>query len=206
MADIKNIVLDIGNVLGHFCWEKVFTDIMGIKGEEFERLADCTVRSDMWSELDKSLLSDEQVMENCIKLDKSQEKNIREFFTHLGEVVIDFDYSRKWINELKQEGFKVYILSNYGKTSFTSCRERGNLSFIEDVDGAVISYEVKLCKPDVEIYEALLSKYDLKAEECLFFDDLIKNVEGARKAGMKAKLFTTYEAAREVIAGINISE
>lgn len=202
MAEIKNIVLDIGNVLGHFCWEKVFTDIMGITGDEFERLADCTVRSSMWSELDRSLLSDEQVMENCINLDPSQEANIREFFTHLGEVVIDFDYSRKWINELKADGFKVYILSNYGKTSFTSCREKGNLAFVDDVDGAVISYEVKQVKPDLEIFETLLKKYDLKAEECLFFDDLQKNVEGARKIGMQASLFTGYDEAKKVIEEI----
>ena len=54
---------------------------------------------------------------------------------------------------------------------------------------------MKLVKPDREIYEYLLKKYDLEAQECVFLDDRLENVEGARKVGMKGILFENYEQA-----------
>jgi len=52
----------------------------------------------------------------------------------------------------------------------------------------VISYEVKEVKPGRKIYEILLEKYDLKAEECAFMDDTLPNIETGRKMGMKGIL------------------
>lgn len=54
----------------------------------------------------------------------------------------------------------------------------------------VTSYEVKVLKPDPAIYKNLLQKHKLIANECLFIDDALKNVEGAIKVGMKGFLFT----------------
>ena len=51
--------------------------------------------------------------------------------------------------------------------------------FFKYFDGGVISAEVKLSKPDSQIYEILLEKYSLVPEECLFIDDLEINVKGS---------------------------
>jgi putative hydrolase of the HAD superfamily len=77
----------------------------------------------------------------------------------------------------------VYLLSNYGKTSFEAARDKGRLSFLPLVDGSVISYEVQIVKPENGIYKALLAKYNLKAEECVFLDDKPENIEAAVKLG-----------------------
>ena len=49
------------------------------------------------------------------------------------------------------------------------------------------------------IYELLLNKYDLKAEECLFFDDRADNVEGARNLGIQAVQVTSREMLNETL-------
>ena len=197
---IKNIILDIGNVLGHFQWEKVFTDMMGVSGAEFDELAECTTLSDMWKEFDRGVLSDEEICQKCIKLNPGMEPRIREFFSHLGDIVLDFDYSRKWIGELHEAGYKVYILSNYGKTAFENCRANGCLAFVDDVDGALISYQEKMIKPDREIYERLLEKFNLVADECLFFDDLPENINGAEVVGIHGHVFVGYEDAKKFLS------
>ena len=190
---IKNIVLDIGMVLGHFCWEKVFTDIMNVTGEDFDRLAKVTVLGPYWDEFDRGVLTDEEIAKKCIALSPSDEPLIREFYSHLGEIVEDFDYSYDWVKNLKAAGFGVYLLSNYGKTAFKKCRANGNLAFVDLVDGAFISYEYKMIKPDIEIYKTFLRTYDLNGEECLFIDDRPVNVQGSIDAGMGAFLFENYE-------------
>ena len=71
------------------------------------------------------------------------------------------------------------------------------LDFLDEVDGGILSYQVQLIKPAPEIYRLLCSKYDLKAEECVFIDDLAKNVDAAMKEGMQGIIFQTLEQAKE---------
>ena len=46
-----------------------------------------------------------------------------------------------------------------------------------------------MVKPDRRIYEIVLERFGLRAEECVFFDDLEKNVEGAKAVGIEAYRF-----------------
>ncbi|NCC80455.1 MAG: hypothetical protein EOM07_12735, partial [Clostridia bacterium] len=46
-------------------------------------------------------------------------------------------------------------------------------------------YDVREVKPGNRIYEILLDKYQLKAEECIFIDDTLANIKSAEKLGMK---------------------
>ena len=71
--------------------------------------------------------------------------------------------------------------------------------FLNVLDGGVVSYQVHVLKPDREIYEILLEKYSLKAEECLFFDDRMDNVEGAKKVGIQAIQVTSREMLNETL-------
>lgn len=67
------------------------------------------------------------------------------------------------------------------------------------MEGGVVSYEVNMAKPDIRIYKKLIDKYDLVPEECLFFDDLKANVEGAIKAGMQSKVVTSEDALADML-------
>lgn len=196
---IKNIVLDIGNVLATFCWEKVMKEDMHLEGTTFNEVADATVKSTMWNQLDEGIQTDEEIINECISRAPQHKAIIQDFFTHLGELVIPYDYSQTWIDELKKKGYKVYILSNFGKTSYEQCLNNGRLDFVKSVDGAIISYKVQLIKPNKAIYEALYKTYNLIPQECLFFDDRPENIQGAINTGMKACLFTTYEEALKQI-------
>lgn len=192
---IKNIIFDIGNVLGHFCWEKIFHEKLGVDGEVFDKMAQATTRSNMWNEFDRSLMSDEEIIEGCCNNCPEYADKIREFFKYVGEVVMDYDYSEEWIKSLKNRGYRVYILSNYGRTSFNKCLENGHMGFIKHVDGKLISYEVCKVKPEPEIYEELLRRFELNPSECIFLDDRAENIAGAEKCGIKGILFTDYEKA-----------
>lgn len=194
---IKNVILDIGDVLGHFCWEEIFHNRLGLYGKEFDEMAAATTRSHMWDEFDRSEKSDEEIISGCIKNAPQYEKKIHEFFNYIGEIVIDYDYSCEWINSLKSRGYKVYILSNYGRSAFKKCRENGGLKFVDLVDGKLISYEVCMVKPEPGIYAELLNRFSLNASECVFIDDRQINIDGAEKAGIKGILFTGYEKTCE---------
>ena len=191
---IKNIVFDIGNVLASFAWEEFFQSF-GIQGETFERLANATVRNPFWNEMDRGVLSDEEIIEGFIRNDPSVEPQIRQVMHDISGIVTRRDYAGEWIRELKERGYKVYVISNFSAKAHVECADA--LYFLEDVDGAIMSYREKLLKPSGEIFDLLCRRYGLKAEECVFLDDMPQNVEGAKKAGFSAIRFVTYEQAKE---------
>jgi epoxide hydrolase-like predicted phosphatase len=92
----------------------------------------------------------------------------------------------EYIVELKKT-YKIALLSNFTV---------GLQSFLQDVfriyhlfDVIVSSYDVKMRKPDPEIYKYTLDQLGVKAEEAVFIDDLIENVEAAEKLGIKSIIF-----------------
>ena len=56
---------------------------------------------------------------------------------------------------------------------------------LKEFDGIVYSAPIKMVKPNEDIYRYILSKYQLKPEECLFIDDTKPNLATAARFGIK---------------------
>lgn len=87
---------------------------------------------------------------------------------------------------LKERGYKLYLLSNAPDYFYENI---GHYRVFDLFDGFVVSGCEKVVKPDRRIYEIVLERFGLRAEECVFFDDLEKNVEGAKAVGIEAYRF-----------------
>ena len=84
------------------------------------------------------------------------------------------------VRRLKNHGYSVYYLSNLPQDILERFTAQG---LFEHFDGGVASCEVHINKPDPRIYQALLDKYQLQAEECVFIDDRLENVQAAFALG-----------------------
>ena len=85
------------------------------------------------------------------------------------------------MRELKAEGYRMAMLTN-------NVREweplwRSMLPVDEIFETVVDSGFVGCRKPESRIYELTLERIGEPAEACLFVDDVLVNIEGARKAG-----------------------
>jgi len=196
---IKNIVFDIGNVLVDFGW-KPFFEKFNITDEELDKIAKATVYDPIWNEIDRGVMSEDEILEKFIENAPDMEVKIREMYENFQGLLKIFDYTRGWIIDLKRRGYKVYCLSNMSFKAVRECWDA--LSFIEELDGYILSCDVKLTKPEPEIYQALFDKFNLKPEECIFIDDLEKNIEGGKAAGMHTILFKGVKETEEEIAKI----
>ena len=194
---IDTVIFDIGNVLAGFCWKEYLLEL-GICEDARQQIADKIFRGDVWNEFDCGKKSDEEIIKQCILLIPEYEKEIKMVFDTIEKVAFEYDYAKSWIEELKAKGFKIYLLSNYGKSAF----ERKTYSFLELVDGKVISYEVKAVKPEPQIFEALLSKYEIIAENAVFFDDMEENIIAARTHGINGIQFWSKEQAEKELAAL----
>lgn len=191
---IKNIIFDIGNVLADFRWREFLRD-KGFDENMVERIGRASVLNPVWREYDRGVWTEEEVIEGFIQNDPEIATELRRAYADFTNMVTIREYAIPWITELKEKGYKVWYLSNYPRKAEVECPEA--LAFIPYMDGGILSYRDKLIKPDKEIYELLMTRYDLLAEECVFMDDTLVNVEAAIALGIQGIQFTTKEAAEE---------
>ena len=198
---IKNIIFDLGNVLVAFDYRRFYRSF-GYDEAMVERLAKATALSPIWNELDRGALSFEEILQGFVENDPQLEAVIRNIFADVKELLYQYDYTISWIEQFKRKGYKVYYLSNFFQKAADDCAKE--IEFLQDMDGGILSYQEKITKPEPEIYQLLLNRYGLKAEECVFLDDTEKNILGAEKEGIHGILFRNQEQAIEELRRLGV--
>lgn len=120
--------------------------------------------------------------EILVKQHPDWEKEIRAYYDNW-TTMLKSDITQNVEVLRKLEGkFHLYGLTNWSEETFPYALE--NYDFFKIFEGKiVVSGTEKLIKPDKEIFEVLLSRYDLKAEESVFIDDNAKNIATAKSLG-----------------------
>jgi putative hydrolase of the HAD superfamily len=100
-----------------------------------------------------------------------------------------------WHRRLKEHGFRTAILSNMGDSVLENIER--TFPWISGFDVLVWSYQHGMVKPEPEIYNLLLERLGTSAEETLFLDDKMENIEAARQLGIQALQFSSVEQLRD---------
>ncbi|MBD3211570.1 MAG: HAD-IA family hydrolase [Candidatus Lokiarchaeota archaeon] len=180
---IKNIIFDLGNVLINFKpgeFLNQFTNEMG-KIEDFVKKVP---KSKIWFDLDRGKLSVNEAFKIFLEKYPEKEELLHSFFENNKwmDMLTPIKENVEILNELKNKGYRLYILSSFIKEAFSYIQSR--YEFLSLFDGAVISYQEGCIKPEKEIYRILLQRYNLNPEECIFIDDHKVILKPARQLGM----------------------
>ena len=198
---IKTIIFDIGNVLMDFNFQICFRAYAPDE-ETYQKILKATVQSPVWAEFDRGVWTDEEILEGFIQNEPSIESILRKMFERLEGIIRQRDYAIPWIKELKNRGYQVLVLSNFPKRVYELFQNE--MTFLNEVDGGILSYRDKVIKPDKEIYTLLMERYDLIPQECVFLDDLEVNLNTAKELGMHTILFQTKELALDEMRKLNV--
>lgn len=192
---IKNVVFDVGKVL--IGWSpEISMDMIGFTAEEKQAVMRALFTdTSIWNEEDRGVKTREEMCEFLVSQAPEIGDLILRFYENAVISVTPMEYSREWISALHAAGYRAYVLSNFGEYAQKRAVELGAINFMDLLDGYIYSYMIHEIKPDRAIYDALMEKYDLVADECVFIDDVEKNVDGAKAAGMQGIVFTGYEDA-----------
>ena len=191
---IKNIVFDVGRVLVDFEPDRVMKE-HGFDKDTCEQINKIMFHSPLWNEFDRSVLDAEQILNKFLELLPEKKEQICEIFSHLNEMIKVRDYVCPWITDLKERGYRLYVLSNYAEYTYECTREDLN-QFLPYMDGVVFSFQCNLVKPEKAIYQRLLEEYKIKPEETVFLDDREENIEAALNVGMHGIVFKDYEQGK----------
>ena len=112
------------------------------------------------------------------------EEEIKMYYSnHRRMIKGTFTSSIKVLDKLKKQNYECYVLSNWSAETFVGMTD--DYPFLQLFDGLLISGEDKLMKPDAAIYELAISRFNLIAQEPIFIDDKLENIEAAKNLNLK---------------------
>lgn len=194
---IKNIIFDMGNVLLDYN-PQISMQILGISEEAKPVILKELFGGNEWIQLDLGNINVDEAYDSIkSRIREEFHADLRKCIDGWDVCMVPVEGAKEFCDYIKANGYKAYVLSNAHKSFYRYFHRYFDLEFF---DGVVVSADIHIVKPDVRIYEHILEKYNLKAEECLFIDDRQDNVEGAEKAGMNAVQFMNgFEAIKKSI-------
>ena len=194
---IKNIIFDMGNVLLDYNPDAAM-QMLGITEKAKPVILKELFGGNEWVQLDLGNISIGEAFESIKqRVPEEYHTDLRKCIDEWDVCMVPVEGAKDFCEAVKSNGFGVYVLSNAHKSFYSYFPRYFDLDFF---DGVVVSSDVHTVKPDIKIYNHLLEKYSLKAEECLFIDNRQDNVDGALKAGMKAHRFdNNFEAVKEIL-------
>ena len=96
-----------------------------------------------------------------------------------------------WAKSLKNHGYQIAILSNMPSDELDYFRK--HYDWIDIFDYTFFSCELKMLKPEPQIYKYALENMRLPANQILFIDDLEENVIASRELGFNGYLYESFE-------------
>lgn len=191
---IKNVIFDLGGV---------------VLGRELRRLGDVLntfafISADesfpeFWSEFDRGTYTREEVTTLLSEEYNLSYEDASQQVQQLLDLLQPIPETVAVIEELKERGIRCYVLSNMSKEFYA---ELLKFPVFEHFDGAVVSYQERVNKPDRRIYEIILSRYGLEPSETVFADDKIANTEAAAALGLHTVTFDCLSDGPEVLRNL----
>ncbi|TVZ25375.1 putative hydrolase of the HAD superfamily [Gillisia sp. Hel_I_86] len=188
---IKTIIFDFGDVFINLDKPATFRELKKLNIKELpENILHIN------KEYEMGLVSTESFIASYI--DNYSSLTSERMTTAWNSILMDFPkYRYQFIKKLSSaKNYQLILLSNTNEIHIDWVKEK--IPFFEEFkacfDAFYLSHEINLRKPNSDIFEFVLNKHQLKAEECLFIDDTLENTKAAEKLGIH---IWTLEPTRE---------
>lgn len=199
---IKAIFFDMGGVLLPLHLDKCIEAYRTIAGfKDIDKYLDPCHQRGFFLDMEAGRIGMEEYIAECLKhcLPGTTRETIIRCHDHFFGTPAPEDVAL--VKELGRK-YDIFLLSNNNELSMTLHRpnfERAGLPLDKNFKKLFLSHEMKLLKPDPEIYRRAIAGSGYPADECLFIDDSQRNVDGALAVGMHAALLRPGESLRKVV-------
>ncbi len=201
---IRNVIFDFGNVLGRYMPEEMTAAIVS---DPDAAAVICPVVFDRlyWDKLDYGGITDDEIKADvCARLPQEYHADACRIYDRWHTLMPPVPAMQALVADIKAAGGRLYLLSNI---SIGFAEQYGEVDWIRELfslfDGLVFSGPIGLAKPDRAIFEHLLTRYDLRAEECVFIDDAPRNIAACEAVGIRGILFDgDVQKVRDTLATI----
>jgi len=200
----ETIIYDLGGVL--IDWNPMY-----VFEKYFDRTEDrdyffSNICTSAWNEEQDGGRTIAEGTQRLIEQFPEWEAAIRDYYGRWTEMIKGpIQESVDLLSAIRSTGqYRLYALTNWSAETFPHALQR--FEFLSWFEGILVSGEEKTRKPFDDFYLKLLEKYSINKESALFIDDNLRNVEAAKKLGIRSIPFTNAESLRKSLkeSGIQI--
>lgn len=195
---MKNVVFDLGGVVVDWSPERLMQEYNG-DPELPVSLFKKGFFEEYWPEYDRGAVDQVELVKEMSRFAGRRYAECWDFVEFVKHSLRDIPATQHLIKELSEKGYRLFCLSNMSIEFYDYLKERDIFNYFE---GQIISALEHVIKPDKEIYEVLMNRYDVVPGESVFIDDLEKNVEAARKLGFHTVHFVDKEKGLRELRGM----
>ncbi len=187
---IKNLILDLGGVILELDVNRTIKAFHKLGFPPLESADIILLRYPFFLEFETGLMPAEEFLEKIARIagDHVPRKRILEAWNAM---ILGFKRDSIELLLDLQKKFRLFLLSNTNaihEIQYNSLlnREHGIQNLDRIFEKVYYSHNLKLSKPDPEIFRYVLKDSELSAAECLYIDDTELHVKAARSVGLKA--------------------
>lgn len=186
--EIRNIIFDLGGVLVSLDQRRCIEAMRQVGIDAIANYVEERRTEDFFYEAEIGTITQHGFCEEVRRLTGTTPRDediVWAWNQLLGEITSERK-QRLW--ELKQKGFRLFLLSNTNVMHWQYCAEElfpDRFRVVEDYfEKVFLSYQMHLSKPDTDIFTEVLSEAGIEAEETLFIDDANANCQAAESLGI----------------------
>ncbi len=186
---IKNIIFDLGGVVLNIDFQRSADAFKELGISNFDKLYSRAVQNSLFENLEMGLISADK-FRNQIRLLSNLNLSDQEIDDAWNAIILDFPEERLNLICQVSKIYSCYLLSNTNKIHYDIYQadliNHHNINGLESMFVKTwFSHDLKMRKPNKNIFEYALADGDLKPEETIFIDDSIQNIKVAEKLGIK---------------------
>jgi glucose-1-phosphatase len=184
-AAIKNIIFDLGNVVIDIEPSKTYDAFAVLsKSKKAHEVEFLIKEHKIWANYEKGLITEKEFRQ-LLALHLDLDATDFEIDTAFNALLLPILPTRIDLIEKLGQKYRLFVLSNTSKIhmiDFEKIVEKctGRTDFWKLFEKPYFSFEMGKLKPEIEIYQQVLSESNLAASETLFLDDLLHNIEAAK--------------------------
>lgn len=186
---VKNIVFDLGGVIINIDYQITINAFKQLGIANYDGSYTQLYSNALFDNNEKGLITHNQFIEGLQKMTQ-QKVSPLQIINAWNAMLLDLPPKRVALLQSLKHNYRTFLLSNTNQThlnyffNYIQTNFSG-LQFNSLFENTHYSCQMGMRKPNVEIFEAVLTQNNLVASETLFIDDIEHNLEGALKAGMQ---------------------
>lgn len=191
MASPKAIIFDLGNVLLPIDLSLTYEAFSAYSSLSSSEIASAILVDQLWVPYESGQQTDLE-FRDFLRSQLDLTISDADFDNAFSALLLDFHAGvYEWIASLKSQ-YHLILLSNTSSihadrfTRVSLGPEGQNLFSL--FNHVYYSFEMGLVKPDLAIYQQVLTEQGFSAEEVLFFDDNVANINSAKSIGIQSYL------------------
>ena len=187
---IKTLIFDLGGVFVHIDWYRSVRSLLKELNHYSEsQMSDFLQNSELMASYQKGKLSSEEFYSHVCH-DLHVQLSYSLFCQIWQDIFLPNEPMIRFLEKIRNQ-FELVLLSNTNELHIEYLMQA--YSFFQYFKHRIYSYKVGLLKPTNSIYEFTLKQIDSSAEECVFIDDTLVNVQAALAMGMKGIHYVSFE-------------